>query len=753
MHTKTLAILAIGLIITAADAAALASDADPAIPTLDEMASDWMPLSQLGHYPSIHNFHGALLSNKDLLSVSWLVIPPFSQAYHSGTLYINGQVHTADEFRWYAYQALRRKRVDDLEILTTTRMTFEDKGVLFRINIKNVGDEPQELDLRVDLVGVVSKFEDGWDWFYRLPTFPKDDRERKVSSAAFRLMEAYRENVGPIPNDVVKFIAPLHRQFVAELQDEGPVLLVRDKSGAARTAFAFAQAPDEIAAVGNQGYAKWKATLQPGEAKTLDYVMVIGDQEQEVIASARRWGQAFDTVFQQAKDLWQQRFNDAFTPGNKHFSGNLPVLDTPDKKLRRVYYMGALTLLVVHRTNLPIHDRVYLSGSPRLGATVMFYWDTSMWSTAFAMLDPQTMKEHLRGWLELDIDKYFAQDFYGGKGIGFRYSASYVSIFKMLQVYLKVTGDTAFLQEEVAGRTILLTMDDFSVNWKKLVREGDVLADFGGAWDLLECVPTYINRVPSLNAASVWMMRCTAEIRESLGEITRPEQLRSEADALAKAVLGLYAPGKGYWYSLHRDGSRVEMRHCYDFITLSNFFTESITSKMADEMVGFVKRELLTEHWMRAQSLDDVAAEQSDRADHGPMGSYDGWLPRTMDGMCNFGYFDEALAFLHRSEIATHEGPYAQAHELYGPDKREYDAPVRIAERDCVCRESSGGVSFANAVIKSFFGYRPGLEGDELLFDPETPRGFQGQLRHVRHRDKFYTINSTSEGLSIQQEP
>jgi len=756
MHANAVALVTALICLTAAGAAsdaAYALESDSAIPSLDDMASDWLPKSQLGHYPSIHNFHGALLTNKDLVSVSWLVIPPFSQAYHSGTLSIDGTVPIADEFRWYAYQTLRRKQLENLDVETATRMMFEDKGVLFRVKLKNTSDVEQEHNLRVDLVGIVSRFDDGWDWFYRLPTFPKDDRARSVSSAAFRLMEAYRENIGPIPDDVEKFIAPLHRQFFAELFDEGPVILIRDNSSAARTAFAFAQPPDEITVTGNQGHANWRVTLGPGETKVLDYVMAIGDREQNVVASALNWGRQFDEVFQQAKHLWQQRFNDAFTPGNKHFSGNLPVLDTPDKKLRRVYYMGALTLMVLHRTNLPIHERVYLSGAPRLGATVMFYWDTSMWSTAFALLDPVTMKEHLRGWLELDIDKYFAQDFYSGSGIGFRYSASYVAIFKMLFVYLKVTGDTDFLQEKIGDKTVLQTMDDFSTNWKKLVREGDVLADFGGAWDLLECVPTYINRVPSLNAASVWMMRKTAEIREALGEESRPEELRSDADSLAEAVLGLYAPGKGYWYSLHRDGSRVEMRHCYDFLTLSNFFTENLSPKMAEEMVGFVNRELLTEHWMRAQSLEDVAAEQSDRADHGPMGAYDGWLPRTMDGMCNFGYFEEALAFLHRSEGATHEGPYSQAHELYGPNKREYDAPVRIAERDCVCREASGGVSFANTVIKTFFGYRPELIGDDLLFEPNVPRGFQGQLRHVRHKDKYYTIHSTSAGLSIEEEP
>ena len=597
------------------------SEAERTVPDLDDLSSDWLPRSRLGQFPSLHNFHGALLTNRDLLSVSWLVAPPFSQAYHSGTLSINGTIHEADEFRGSAYQALRRKRTAEFEVETATRMVFEEAGVLFRIKLRNVTDAEQEVNLRIDLVGIVSKFEDGWDWFYRLPTFPRDDAARHISTAAFRLMEACRDRIGPIPNDVEKFISPLSRQFRAELRENEPVLLVRDTGTAARTAFAFTQPPERLEPVGNQGYANWRMTLAPGETMTLEYVMAIGDDEREVIASARRWAKGFGTVFAQAKARWQNRFEDAFTPGNGHFSGHLPVLLTSDEKLRRVYYTGALTLLMVHRTNMPIHNRVYLTGSPRLGATVMFYWDTSMWSTVFALLDPATMKQHLTGWLKLDVDRYFAQDFYSGTGVGFRYSASSLAIFRMLEVYLRVTGDTEFLHEQVNGRTILQHMDDLAMSWKKRVREGDVLADFGTAGELLECVPTYIHRVPSLNAGSVWMMRTVAAAYEQLGDHRRAEDLRREADRLAAAVLGLYASGKGYWYSLHRDGSRVEMRHCYDFLTVGDFMTADLSAEMGDEMVAFVERELLTKNWMRAQSLSDVAAAYSDRADHGPFGA------------------------------------------------------------------------------------------------------------------------------------
>ena len=78
--------------------------------------------------------------------------------------------------------------------------------------------------------------------------------------------------------------------------------------------------------------------------------------------------------------------------------------------------------------------------------------------------------------------------------------------------------------------------------------------------------------------------------------------MKTEADAMAKAVMSLYVPGTGVWASLHRDGSRVEMRHCYDFATVGRFMAGDLSAKVRGEMVGFVKRELLTERWMRAQS-------------------------------------------------------------------------------------------------------------------------------------------------------
>ena len=113
-------------------------------------------------------------------------------------------------------------------------------------------------------------------------------------------------------------------------------------------------------------------------------------------------------------------------------------------------------------------------------------------------------------------------------------------------------------------------------------------------------MPTYIHEVPSFNAANVWMMRRVAQIQAAEGNQVRAAELRAEAAHLLPAVLALYEPGQGVWDSLHRDGSRVQMRHVFDFTTIGLTIHDDLSPQMRNEMTGFVQRELLTDHWMPA---------------------------------------------------------------------------------------------------------------------------------------------------------
>jgi len=155
-------------------------------------------------------------------------------------------------------------------------------------------------------------------------------------------------------------------------------------------------------------------------------------------------------------------------------------------------------------------------------------------------------------------------------------------------------------------------------------------------------------------------------------------------------------------------------------------------------MIDFLYRELMADHWMRAQSVDDVAAAQSDRPDHGPLGAYDGWPAETMDALTQMGFPQKALDFYHAIEPVTYEGIWAQAHELWGENKTTKHARVRIAERGWHNRESSGGISLSQVVLKDFFGFYPQIGGEAL--QNHGPLNLSGKLYHVLYNNAYHTI-------------
>ncbi len=168
---------------------------------------------------------------------------------------------------------------------------------------------------------------------------------------------------------------------------------------------------------------------------------------------------------------------------------------------------------------------------------------------------------------------------------------------------------------------------------------------------------------------------------------------------------------------------------------------------MKTQMVDFVNSQLLTEHWMRALSLKDPAAKDSNRPDHGPMGAYDAWPPFTMEAMCRLGHWRDAVDFLRRCEPTTYEGPYGQSHELLTLLK---NSPVRNASRGGQMYNCTAGTAFAEILIRNFFGFRPNWSGQPELFDARRPRGFSGQLSGVRCAGTLWNINSGAAGVRLR---
>lgn len=599
-----------------------------AVPSLDELAGTWMPVGTLLNMPALNNFHGSLHAGTNLLSFSELTFPPLSLGGECLRLALNGINVQAHESRWYPYQVIRRATMGPIALQSTMRMAFEQQLVLIELQVTNTGDRTAAADLDVELGGYVRSYSQTWEW--TIPR-PYDD----------------------------------FSDWSGHLADSGRVLAVADGSSPAAAAFAFTAAPDRLNPAGTSGSAAWNMTLQPGQQRTIQFVVAADTNAEAATAAAADARARFNLLYAKAHASWERRFSDAFTPGNTHFSGSLPVLDTTDQRLRELYYLSVVSVLESERTNFAdFFPRAYVTAGPQWGVTLTYFWDTSLFAPILVLLDPEMAREQAKHWLELGIYSGYAVDALSGKLVGPWYSANDSSVFTMLLDCVTLTGDMSFLDERAGSTSVIDHMEAIALNWQQLLVPATGLADYGGRSNLLEEVPNYVNQVPSLNAANVWMMREVAALRQARGESDAAARLSQQADQLAKRVLDLYVPGQGVWETVHDDGTRVPVRHVYDFDTIGRLLADDLTAAMRSEMTDFFTSELLAGGWIRALSLSDKDAAASLRPDHGSNGAYDSWPALAAGALGRFGEFGQMVRTLDDFAGVGAEGPFSQSHEL-----------------------------------------------------------------------------------------
>lgn len=679
-----------------------ASPGVPEIPDLDELAGDWKSGSMIIQTPALSNFHGSLEASRNILGIQNFTIAPYAQGGEMAVLAINGAALPAEDFRWFPYQIQRRARLQTLEILTTVRMPFEQSGLLLAVEIRNTGAAAWSGTLTIDAHAAIREFPGKWEW--------QTPRPREADRPDF--------------------------QPAATHSTGDTFLYVTDSKSHSVAGFIFLPNPDRISHPASD--ASWNLQLQPGATVSLRAVMAGGPAMQPVARRAAEWHAQFPAVWDEARIGWHERYRAAFDPHNRHFSGNLPALVTSDTAIRKLYYNSIVSLLCLERTNLSArYPRVFVTASPRWATTLAYFWDTSLFATLWALLDPRCMRQQLLLFLRSNIHSCYAIDFKSMETVGPWYSANDDSVFQLVLTYVKVTGDQRFFDETVRGnKRVIDYLTEIALYWRKLTKPPRLLADYGDASNLLETVPTYIHCVPSMNAANVWMMRSLAKIKGAGAGSWSAEQLNQLADQLAAEVLGLYVEGQGFWSCEMPSGEKVPVRHCIDFFTTIAAMKNELGAQRIEQMIAFVNRELWTPHWEYALSPLDGAAKVSTRPDHGSTGAYDAWPPLTAEAMFRAGREAEALDRLRSTVTATSEGPFGQAHYV-----AHDNYPVRKALDLQDYFESASG-SFAEVIVRTIFGFPETLQ--EHSQASLTLPGFEGTLKNLRWRGALVSITILS---------
>jgi hypothetical protein len=224
---------------------------------------------------------------------------------------------------------------------------------------------PLPLRLSVELQGLARRFTNQSAWTFAHPTVLQNETGQFAVAAATRSLLGKRRGV-----------------------------LVTDTRSTAVTALVVSRAADDLvmspSVAGSPvplvgGRADYELNLH-GSAWPLDrhvkgaglfelgLAVAVGDDAESAEAEATRLAgsdAAFGSAQAEAGQLWEARWQDAFTAGNARYSGHLPSVEG-DPDVARVYYLSALSFLALERRVVDPHvawKQAYTTGGPRTGVT------------------------------------------------------------------------------------------------------------------------------------------------------------------------------------------------------------------------------------------------------------------------------------------------------------------------------------------------------------------------------------------------
>lgn len=676
------------------------------IPTVENFTSS----TTIDHFDDMINLAG--LTNHvvvaqvdhDAVAVRSVNMPPVSQGdCVTGRLYLNGRL--AQSYGqpvthvWRPDRVQRQTLIEDWLIETVTVVPPGAAGIVVKITITNQGED-QELDLGI---WVDSQAVKSVPWHHAEPPRGHNRlrregaRRRGIPATPPRGM-AYAGALSPTADvGTLQGLVQSNGQDIVDISDVDQLIRMKQ------------QLPSK---------GQWSGA----------FIIAISDEETNLDEEFDRLACDVDGAVTRSEQKWNEELADLFIPEPGITSGHLPILETNNEALRRLYWWGAMGVLWFRRENpAGIRHRHYDTLMPRYWQTTTFIWDYSLSSLVHALSDPEEMREQIVHWIGLDINQHFGTEWLTGGPAGNWYSVNQYAMIRLVYDYVTVTGDYAFLDEKVGSCDIGEHVRSWALEWQKKRRNSD-LADYGEIDNLLECVSSYVHEVASLNAANVWCMRTAADLSRRQGLNKAAAELSQKARDLVPKVMELYRNGEGFFNARHPDGTLVPVAHCYDFSTVGTTIADDIEPTVKEEMLRFFNEQLRTPSWMRALSASDPNAGFSVRPDHQWNGAYPAWPADSARAAISLGGAEIVSDWLPGLARTANQGPPGQAH-MVGEVVPTLDGGARKAPPqfpyliDWAC--SSAG-AWCELVIESIFGVQRHADGTVeavpalKYFDPDA---------------------------------
>lgn len=300
----------------------------PSIPSLADLASTRMPhtFMDLFNLPIAMNDWGYAQAVKSVSAITAIAFPPFACCGVPDTPWSPGLLSTCElmmndrlisisddqaravTYQWFPHCVVREQTVDGIFFRTTMFLPPEQRAVLQKIEIRNVGNHTTSVQLGFNMRSGVTQRSSAW--FAQLPGEADNHVSWNATNGRLTWTAAHSK--------------------AASTQGISP--------------------PAEALVGGN--VLEYHLTLAPGATRELHFAAAVAANNTDADALYDRLQSQFAEMEQQNERRFDQLVHSAFTAGNSDFSGSLPRLHTSSETLWNLYHNGIKTFSArvdVHR--------------------------------------------------------------------------------------------------------------------------------------------------------------------------------------------------------------------------------------------------------------------------------------------------------------------------------------------------------------------------------------------------------------------
>jgi hypothetical protein len=439
-----------------------------------------------------------------------------------------------------------------------------------------------------------------------------------------------------------------------------------------------------------------------------------------------------------APDLAQriERADRALRERLRWASERLPRVSTEDRDLDELYDRCILSVLDSRWER----ENFILRPFYAVGTWIFtIAWDTSYASEMLAMLDPEGLREAILNFIRAGLLKCTYVP-WNGKAGEFAYAQDPFAKMRILQDYIRQTGDSAFLDRVENNATVYEWMKRMG---RELVKERgrpDGLLDFGGnSNNVLEMrTDGYEHVVAATNGLAVAYFRQLAEWGRARND---PDATVFDgwAAKLQKAIHdSLWNEQEGWFENLFPDGSRhlVWSYHLYDLLD-----TGILSADRQQRLLShLVEGEFLGPYGMYSVSKRDGTHWDLMDTDWGGGGQYAGMPLRIAESLYRLGHSELAWNILSRCKRWMQKYPYIPQDVFTDDliDLDDEDMPLEIA--------SGSGV---HAVLFGVFGLRPRNDGG-LEVSPSYHKELgNARMTGYKFRGHAYDVMMNPQGFRV----